>query len=88
MKSPAAPALADVIVHVLAPYLGPNMARAIARGQCEKLGLQSDFLSDGQATSLTNELRPGLNVFVGKDQTEQILAELYAALGGKAAKSK
>jgi hypothetical protein len=79
-KPPAASGLADEIVRVLAPYLGPNMARAIARVQCDKLGIQGARVDPTQAASLENALRPGLVVFVGRDQTERILKELLAAL--------
>ena len=72
--------MADVIVRVLAPYLGPNMAGAIARGQCDKLGIRLAPVSDAQLASLADALRPGLNVFVGRDNAERILREVRNAL--------
>jgi hypothetical protein len=85
MTTPATPDLAEVIVRVLAPYLGPNMARAIARAECDKLGIGGASVSDAQAASLASSLRPGLHVFVGRDHTERILRELSTALRGDAA---
>jgi hypothetical protein len=71
--------LADVIVRALAPYLGPNMARAIAHGQCDKLGIRGAEATEEQLVSLADALRPGLNVFVGRDNTDRILSEVLAA---------
>jgi hypothetical protein len=88
MTNPATQGLAELIVRVLSPYLGPNMARAIARGQCDKLGLVGASVSDAQAASLTSALRPGLNVFVGRDHTDRILQELSTALRGEHARER
>lgn len=66
----------DIVVRALTPCLGANMARSIARGQWDKLGIVGDALSSTQLAQLTEALRPGLNVFVGRGNTEQVLAQL------------
>lgn len=75
-KPPPGETAFDIVVRVLAPALGANMARSIARGQWDKLGIVGDALSERQLTELTEALRPGLNVFVGRGNTDQVLAQL------------
>ncbi|HEY2511838.1 MAG TPA: hypothetical protein VGI39_13310 [Polyangiaceae bacterium] len=74
------PVTADVLARVLAPSVGDNMARAIARTQLEKLGISGSRLNPAQLQALTDALRPGLNVFVGKEAAERIVREVHAAL--------
>jgi hypothetical protein len=66
----------DAIIRTLAPYLGPNMARAATLGHCEKLGLSSTSLDDTQLEGLLSALTPGLAVFVGRSKTDQIIETL------------
>lgn len=70
----------DVVVRVLAPYLGENMARASVRGHAERLGVRGDRMLTGDLESLLAALGPGLSVFVGRDKTARILDEVRAAL--------
>ncbi len=66
----------DIVVRALTPCLGANMARSIARGQWDKLGIMGDALTPEQLAQLTETLRPGLNVFVGRGNTDQVLTQL------------
>jgi len=80
MPTTLPPTLAELLVRILAPSVGDNMARAIARGQCEKLGIVGPRATGEQIEQLSAALRPGLNVFVGKDTAERILRDVQAAL--------
>lgn len=79
MRSSPPESVFDVLVRVLAPYLGANMARSIARGQCEKLKISGNTLDAKQLAALTEALRPGLRVFVGPESTERVLASVARA---------
>lgn len=72
----------DVIVQVLAPYLGENMARAAVHSHRENLGLTGRELAHVDLARLLERIGPGLGVFVGRDKTERILDEIKTALAG------
>jgi hypothetical protein len=79
--TPESDGVMDVVVRALTPYVGANMAGAIARGHCEKLGIRGAVIDDAHLDALTDALRPGLNVFVGRDTTERVIARVRAACG-------
>jgi hypothetical protein len=70
-----------VVVEVLAPYLGGNMARAAVRGQASKLGL-SPTLDGSDLDRLLEALAPGLAVFVGREKTRALTAEILRLVRG------
>jgi hypothetical protein len=77
----------ETIARVLAPYLGATMAQASTRAYCEKLGIAaSGELASAQAEALVNKLASGLAVFVGREKTATVVAEIRSALelGGAA----
>ncbi|WP_437329400.1 hypothetical protein [Sorangium sp. So ce381] len=69
------------LVHVLAPYLGENMARAAVRSQADKLGFKHGRLSPADVERLLAAVAPGLGVFVGRDKAQRILDQARAAIG-------
>jgi hypothetical protein len=69
-------AVIDVLVRALAPFVGANMARAVARGHCEKVGITTAQVSAAQLEKLIDVLRPGLNVFVGPEKTALIVEQV------------
>jgi len=69
------------IVAVLSPYLGPTMAEASTRVQCEKLGIEGVTMSEEQLEVLLAKLKGGLTVFVGREQTTGIVEQIRGALG-------
>lgn len=71
--------LLDLIVSGLAPYIGANMARAAVDAQVEKLRLRGALGSD-DIDRLLAAIEPGLAVFVGRQKTAQIGAEIRSAL--------
>jgi hypothetical protein len=69
----------EVIVSVMAPYIGDTMARSAARAHCLKLGV-GDTLSADEAEALLDRLGSGLNIFLGRDRSAEVLAETRLAL--------
>jgi hypothetical protein len=70
----------ETVVQAIAPLVGPNMARAAARGHCEKLGLNADQLTPAGVACLVDALAPGLSVFVGRERSNAALAPIRLAL--------
>lgn len=70
----------EIIIRILVPYLGANMARAALQVNREKLGLQGTKLAALDAEQLLAALSPGLNVFLGQGQTRKILEQIQGAL--------
>ena len=64
----------------LAPYVGGNMARAAVEGHAHKLGLLGSELGQAGVDALLDTLSPGLHVFIGREKTAQIVAEIRAAV--------
>jgi hypothetical protein len=88
----ASPALStsDVvltIVRVVAPYVGETMARSAAHAHCRKLGIAGDQMQPAQAEALIGKVGTGLNVFVGRDKSAAVVAELRRAIAMQAARS-
>ena len=75
------------IVRVVAPYLGETMARSAAHAHCQKLGISGDHMQPAQAEALIGKMGAGLNVFVGRDKSNVVVAELRRALQAQAAGS-
>ena len=71
------------IVKVLSPYLGATMAAASARTQCEKLGIAGETISAEQAAALIGKLGAGLTVFVGREKSAAVVAEIRNALAAQ-----
>ena len=75
------------IVRVVAPYLGETMARSAAHAHCQKLGISGDHMQPAQAEALIGKMGAGLNVFVGREKSNVVVAELRRALQAQAAGS-
>ena len=75
------------IVRVVAPYLGETMARSAAHAHCQKLGISGDHMQPAQAEALIGKMGAGLNVFVGREKSNVVVAELRRALQAPAAGS-
>ena len=75
------------IVRVVAPYLGETMARSAAHAHCQKLGISGDHMQPAQAEALIGKMGAGLNVFVGREKSNVVVAELRRALQAQGAGS-
>jgi hypothetical protein len=65
---------------ILLPYLGANMARAALEVARRKIGIAQSEVKPSEIDPFIDHLRPGLQVFLGADQTQRILAQIRAAL--------
>jgi hypothetical protein len=81
MSDERARSAVSVVIEVLAPYLGGNMARAAVHGQASKLGL-SPTLEGHDLDRLLEAMAPGLAVFVGRDKTRALTAEIEKLVRG------
>jgi hypothetical protein len=70
----------DVMVKVLAPYIGDTMARSATAAHCQKLGITADTVSHDQLEALLGKLGGGLNIFLGRDKSAAVVAEARRAL--------
>jgi hypothetical protein len=89
---PASPALSTLdvvqtIVRIVAPYLGETMARSAAQAHCRKLGISGDRMQPAQVEALIGKVGAGLNVFVGREKSNVMVAELRRAIQAQAAGS-
>jgi hypothetical protein len=69
----------EVIVGVMAPYIGDTMARSAAQAHCRKLGF-GETVSATEADLLLQRLGSGLNIFLGREKSAEVLAETRRAL--------
>jgi hypothetical protein len=74
----------QTIVRVVAPYLGETMARSAAHAHCQKLGIRGDRMQPAQAEALIGKVGSGLNVFVGREKSNAMVAELRRAIQAQA----
>lgn len=77
MRTPEA---VDVIVGVLAPHIGGTTARAAATAQCRKLQMDAQAVDASKLQALLEQLRMGLNVFVGRERSAEVIAQARSAL--------
>jgi hypothetical protein len=75
----------QTIVRVVSPFLGETMARSAAQAHCQKLGIEAERMRPDQADALISRVGAGLNVFVGRDKSSAIVAELKRAIEGQGA---
>ena len=73
MVSADRPPYFEIIVRTLAPLVGSNMANAVTRGHCEKLGVPTERMSADIAEKVVQAIAPGLRVFVGGEKSEAAL---------------
>ena len=71
--------LLDSVVKVLSPYVGETMARASAHAHCRNLGIADGEISREQADQLVAKIAHGLAVFVGREKSALIVAEIRKA---------
>jgi hypothetical protein len=75
------------IVRVVSPYLGETMARSAAQAHCQKLGIGAERMLPKDVEALITRMASGLNVFVGREKSSAIVAELRQAIAGQGAAS-
>jgi hypothetical protein len=70
----------QVMVNVLAPYIGDTMARSAADAHCQKLGIAAGDLGPEQLDVLLAKIGSGLNIFLGRDKSAAVVGEVRRAL--------
>ena len=73
-----------VMVRVMAPYIGDTMARSAAEAHCRRLGVAGESLDPEHLESLLGRLGSGLNIFLGREKSASVIAEVRQALGAEA----
>ncbi len=73
-----------IMVKVMAPYIGDTMARSAAEAHCQKLGVADGSLDPEQLEALLGRLGAGLNIFLGRDKSASVIAEVRLALAAEA----
>ncbi len=71
------------VVGVIAPYVGDTMARSATEAHCQRLGIASGSIDPSQLETLLAKLGAGLNIFLGKEKSAAVIAEIRAALAAK-----
>lgn len=66
----------DILERVLTPHIGPLLAHASTRSQCEKLGIEEDEITPEQLEELVKALGLGLAVFVGRPKAEELVEQM------------
>lgn len=69
------------VAQVVAPVLGETMARSAAKAHCERLGVSGEMTPE-QVAALVDKMGMGLNVFVGREKAQTVVAELRRRLEG------
>ncbi len=77
-------AVLEAIIEVIAPYLGPGMARSAVTAHAQKLGFDGAHLTADQIEILMTKIGAGLNIFVGREKSAAILAKVRQVLAGAA----
>lgn len=70
----------QVMVSVLGPYIGDTMARSAAEAHCRKLDLLDGTIASDQLEQVLVKLGSGLNIFLGRDRSGTVIAEVRRAL--------
>jgi len=74
--------IANIITSRLAPHLGPNVARmAVKTSSKQALGVAPEAVQPSQARAVIDAIRPMLNVMLGRDHAESIVADIHKDLG-------
>ncbi len=73
----------EFMATVLTPFLGDTMAHSSLDLHVQKLGLEGDFLSAEQAAALAEQIGGALVIFVGREKSAKVVAEMLECVRGK-----
>lgn len=74
------PDVVSAIAGAIAPYLGETMALSATEAHRAKLGLDASALEPAQVEVLVQRVGLGLNIFVGRDKTAEVVAAMRHAV--------
>lgn len=72
----------SALAGVLTPYLGKLMAQASAKAHCRDLQIDGEMVDREKVDALVERLGKGLNLFLGRDKSKEVVAEMQRALDG------
>ncbi len=73
-----------IVVRIMAPYVGDTMARSATEAHFQRLGIAGSDIDAEQLDGLLAKLGSGLNIFLGKEKSATVIAEVRAALAAEA----
>jgi hypothetical protein len=72
--------LAETVISKLAVHLGPHVARIAVKSFAKKAGVPGhEQLTPAHVPQLMQEIRPMLNVMIGKAPSESVIADIERA---------
>jgi len=76
--------IADLVISKLAVHLGPHVAKLTLRSFAKKAGVTgSEALTAAHVPKLIEEIRPMLNVMIGKGPSDAIVADIERAASAR-----
>jgi hypothetical protein len=76
--------IAETVIAKLSVHLGPNVARMALKSFARKVGVQGhDQLTAAHLPRLIEDIRPMLNVMIGKGPSESVVAEIERVTSAK-----
>jgi hypothetical protein len=69
----------QVIVSVMAPYIGDTMARSATEVHCRNLGVHEAKIEPAQLEQVLRKLELGLHIFLGRERSGSVIAEARGA---------
>ena len=73
------PVISDAIIAKLSIHLGPHVAKMAVRSFAKKVDLPGERLTAAHVPGLIQEIRPMLNVMIGKGPSEAVVADIERA---------
>jgi hypothetical protein len=70
----------QVIVGVMAPYIGDTMARSATEVHCRNLGVRDATIEAAQIEQVLRKLELGLHIFLGREKSGSVIADARRAL--------
>lgn len=78
LKPHASATVADQVIEVLTPLLGPHTAKRALAMICKRAGKEAHELGEADLAIAHTTLRPMLRTLIGNDVTMRVLADLGA----------
>lgn len=73
----------DTIIKAVTPFTGEFMARSATEAHCRQLGLVHEEVSADDLEKLLSKLGSALNVFIGREKSALVVADLHKTFHGK-----
>jgi hypothetical protein len=73
--------IAETVIAKLSVHLGPHVAKMTVRSFAKKVGAEQ--LTAAHVPGLIEDIRPMLNVMIGKGPSESVVADIERAAAGR-----